>query len=238
MILGFVENRIFVGYLAYFCGLCAYFCVFFAYILFLVWSIWGSTHCNVYNTTEKVACIFVIRGRSVGPCLNSGADEQQQYILCVHMQQKVAKHVGVSNSWNRIYWPDTQRSPTGNLDYGCLNDNQKFLRHLISERLIQMCQSGMFTRFAHCLRLAFKVPTGHFFLVFLKVQAGNFEQFIAHIFSPTVFFIICKGVPSVVAWKTWKTCGSKSLSPYNIDIILFYIYVICHYFFMIFHLWH
>ncbi len=57
------------------------------------------------------------------------------------------------------------------------------------------------------------------FLVLLKVQAGNFEQFIAHIFSPTVFFIICKGVPAVVAWKTWKTCGSKSLSSYRYNFI-------------------
>jgi hypothetical protein len=35
---------------------------------------------------------------------------------------------------------------------------QMFLRHLISERLIQMGQSGMFIRFAHCLRrFAFKL---------------------------------------------------------------------------------
>ena len=67
---------------AYFCGLFAYFCIFFAYILFVVWSIWGSTHCNVYNTTEKVACIFVIRGRSVGPCLNSGAEI---YSVCAYV---------------------------------------------------------------------------------------------------------------------------------------------------------
>ena len=80
-----IANCLLLWVFAYFCGLFAYFCIFFAYILFVVWSIWGSTHCNVYNTTEKVACIFVIRGRSVGPCLNSGADEQERYILCVHM---------------------------------------------------------------------------------------------------------------------------------------------------------
>ena len=141
------------------------FCVFLRIIcvllrFFCVRFVCGLEHVGI-NTLQclqydgKVACIFVIRGRSVGPCLNSGADEQEQYILCC---KKNAKHVGVSNSWNRIYWPDTQRSSTGNLNYPCLNDNQKFLRHLISERLIQMCQSGMFTRFAHCLRrFAFKV---------------------------------------------------------------------------------
>ena len=73
----------FCGFLRIFADYLRTFAFFFAYILFVVWSIWGSTNCNVYNTTEKVACIFVIRGRSVGPCLNSGADEQEQYILCV-----------------------------------------------------------------------------------------------------------------------------------------------------------
>ena len=90
----------FCGFLRIFADYLRTFAFFFAYVLFVVWSMWGSTHCNVYNTTEKVACIFVIRGRSVGPCLNSGADEQEQYILCC---KKNAKHVGVSNSWNRIY---------------------------------------------------------------------------------------------------------------------------------------
>ena len=66
-------------------------------------------------------------------------------LVCVHMSQKLAKHVDDSNSWKRICWSDTQRSSTGNLDYSCPNDDQKFLCHLISERLIQMCQSGMFT---------------------------------------------------------------------------------------------
>ena len=80
-----LPNCLLLWVFADFCGLFAYFCVFFAYILFVVWSIWGSTHCNVYNTTEKVACIFVIRGRSVGPGLNSGVDEQEQYILCAYV---------------------------------------------------------------------------------------------------------------------------------------------------------
>ena len=76
---------VFDGFCVFLRIICVLLFFFFAYIVFVVWSIWGSTHCNVYNTTEKVACIFVIRGRSVGPCLNSGVDEQEQYILCVHM---------------------------------------------------------------------------------------------------------------------------------------------------------
>ena len=81
---------------AYFCGLFAYFCIFFAYILFVVWSIWGSTHCNVYNTTEKVACIFVIRGRSVGPCLNRGARMSRNNIFCVCICSKKLQNMLVS----------------------------------------------------------------------------------------------------------------------------------------------
>ena len=90
--------------------------------------------------------------------------------------------------------------------------NQKFLRHLISEHLIQMCQSGMFTRFAHCLRFAFKVPTGQFFWYFWRSRLT--------FFLPQFFLIICKGVPSVVAWKTWKTCGTKSCVCFNFKMWL------------------
>ena len=67
-------------------------------------------------------------------------------------------------SYNRfcVCISDTQRSSTGKLDG--LNDDQKFLPHVISKRLIQMCQSGMFARFARCLcRFTFTVPTGLFF---------------------------------------------------------------------------
>ena len=79
----------FCGFLRIFADYLRTFAFFFAYVLFVVWSMWGSTHCNVYSTTEKVACIFVIRGRSVGPCLNSGADEQEQYILCCKKMQNM-----------------------------------------------------------------------------------------------------------------------------------------------------
>ena len=93
------------------------------------------------------------------------------FCVCVCICLKVAKHVSVSNSWKRICSSDTPHSSTSKLDYSCLNDDQKFLRHAISERLIQKCQSGMFTRFAHCLRrFAFKVPTGLFFDVFCTFE--------------------------------------------------------------------
>ena len=88
------------------------------------------------------------------------------FCVCICLK-KLQNMLSVANSWNRICWSDTQRSSTGKLDYSCLNDDQKFLPHVISEHLIQMSQSGMFTRFAHCLcRFAFTVPNG---LVFLYV---------------------------------------------------------------------
>jgi hypothetical protein len=86
----------------------AYFCVFFC-----VRFVCGSEHLWIST---------VIRGSSVGSWQN-GAGEQEQYILCVLMSQKVAKHMDtqniltyghteyidiwthricVSNSWTRI----------------------------------------------------------------------------------------------------------------------------------------
>ena len=80
-----IANCLLLWVFAYFCGLFAYFCVFFC-----VHFVCGLEHLGIKTLQclqydGKVACIFVIRGRSVGPCLNSGADEQEQYILCVHM---------------------------------------------------------------------------------------------------------------------------------------------------------
>ena len=44
----------FVGFCVFLRIICVLLRFFFAYILFVVWSIWGSKHCNVYNTTEKL----------------------------------------------------------------------------------------------------------------------------------------------------------------------------------------
>ena len=46
---------------------------------------------------EKRLQYMFIMGRSVGPSLNGGAGEQEQYIfcVCVRMSQKVATHVGI-----------------------------------------------------------------------------------------------------------------------------------------------
>ena len=44
----------FCGFLRIFADYLRTFAFFFAYMLFVVWSIWGSKHCNVYNTTEKL----------------------------------------------------------------------------------------------------------------------------------------------------------------------------------------
>ena len=61
MILGFVENRIFVGYLAYFCGLCAYFCVFLR--TFCFWfGAFEDQHTAMFTIRRKKLHVFLSLG--------------------------------------------------------------------------------------------------------------------------------------------------------------------------------
>ena len=122
------------------------------------------------------------------------------FCVCICLK-KLQNMLSVANSWNRICWSDTQRSSTGKLDYSCLNDDQKFLPHVISEHLIQMSQSGMFTRFAHCLcRFAFTVPTG---LVFWYVWRPRLFYHKEHA-APTLPFP--KGKRR--QWWSWSSSGN------------------------------
>ena len=66
----------------------------------------------------------------------AGTISYNRFCLCICLK-KLQNMLSVANSWNRICWSDTQRSSTGKLDYSCLNDDQKFLPHAISKRLIQ-----------------------------------------------------------------------------------------------------
>ena len=129
-------------------------------VLFVVFVAFGDQ-----QTTRRV----------VGPCLNGGAGDEKQYISWMCACLKEVHNMLTSLTQCRSY---TQRSSTRNLVDFYLKlskwwPHTLFLCHVVSERLMQMGQSGMLRRFAHCLRwFVFKVPHCLFqlFLVLLQVQ--------------------------------------------------------------------
>ena len=80
--------RIFADYLRTFASFLRTFCLWF--------GAFGDQNTAMFTIRRKSCMYFVIRGRSVGPCLNSGADEQEQYILCVCICSKKLQNMLVS----------------------------------------------------------------------------------------------------------------------------------------------
>ena len=97
------------------------FCVFLRIICVLL-RFFLRTLCLWFGAFgDQDTAMFTIRRNKLRVFLSLGAGRwdhawivgrmSRNNIFCVCIcSKKVAKHVGVSNSWNRIYWPDTQRS--------------------------------------------------------------------------------------------------------------------------------
>ena len=88
-----IANGLLLRVFAYFCGLFAYFCRFFAYVFVCGLEHLGINTLHFYHTTEQMQYVFVVRGRSGGPCLNGGAGEQEQYLtidsVCAYLTLNV-----------------------------------------------------------------------------------------------------------------------------------------------------
>ena len=102
-----------------------------------------------------------------GPCLNGGAGDEKQYISWMCACLKEVHNMLTSLIQCRSY---TQRSSIRNLVDLCLKLSKwwpytLFLCHVVSERLIQMGQSGMLRKFLHivCADLCSKFQLLRFF---------------------------------------------------------------------------
>ena len=130
-----IANCLLLRIFAYFCGLFVHFCVFFFRTFYLWFDAFGDQH---YNSIFDNFC---------------------------NTKEKVAVFFVIRGSLaGRSMVGRVIKTNLFCMSCACVSkscQNIILLTSLIG--LIRMCQSGMFTRFAHCLRgFAFKVPMGTF----------------------------------------------------------------------------